>query len=356
MSRADATRPARLRAALAGLALVVVVGVVVVVAVRASPGRPAAPRAALTGGATVVKRRNLVSTDTESGTLSYANPHTVYNRLRGTVTWLPRVGHAVAPGGVLFRVDDQPVVLLDGSVPAYRTLDAGAERGPDVLELNRNLKRLGFDAGAIRADDVWQPATTLGVEKLQASLGEDETGGLTLGRVVFEPGRQLVSSLGTTVGSRGAGAVLQTTSTRLVVTVALDPNSQSEAEVGGPVTVELPSGNTVAGTITAVSAVAQRSRGSASTVPVTVALSGHPPGRGLDQAAVSVNFVAERARGVLSVPVTALVATAGASYALQQARPPHALIPVTPGLFAAGYVQVSGPRVRPGLTVTDSQG
>jgi hypothetical protein len=73
-------------------------------------------------------------------------------------------------------------------------------------------------------------------------------------------------------------------------------------------------------------------------------------------AAVSVSFVSRRARRVLSVPVTALVATSGAHYALQKAAPPHSLIRVTPGLFAAGDVEVAGRGVHPGLAVTDSQG
>jgi hypothetical protein len=59
---------------------------------------------------------------------------------------------------------------------------------------------------------------------------------------------------------------------------------------------------------------------------------------------------------VLSVPVTALLATQGGGYAVQEAGPPHKLVPVTPGLFAAGYVQISGPGVQDGMQVTDSQG
>ncbi len=43
-------------------------------------------------GATTIQRRNLVETDTEAGTLSYANQQTVYNRVSGTITWLPAVG------------------------------------------------------------------------------------------------------------------------------------------------------------------------------------------------------------------------------------------------------------------------
>jgi hypothetical protein len=132
----------------------------------------------------------------------------------------------------------------------------------------------------------------------------------------------------------------------------------------------------VPGKVTAVSAVAQTSSGSgdngggsggssipgggsggsSSTIPVTITLSGHQSGAGLDQAAVSVNFAKARAKNVLSVPVTALVATSGASYAVQEAAAPHKLIPVKTGLFAAGDVQIRGPGIYPGLQVTDSQG
>ena len=89
---------------------------------------------------------------------------------------------------------------------------------------------------------------------------------------------------------------------------------------------------------------------------MTISLSGHPSGGGLDQASVSVNFAQAKASNVLSVPVTALLATQGGGYAVQEAASPHHLIPVTPGLFAAGYVQISGPGIYPGLQVTDSQG
>jgi hypothetical protein len=89
---------------------------------------------------------------------------------------------------------------------------------------------------------------------------------------------------------------------------------------------------------------------------VTIALHGKLPASGLDQAAISVNFEQQVERGVMSVPVTALLATAGGGYAVQEAGSPHRLIPVTPGLFAAGYVQISSSQIYPGLQVTDSQG
>ena len=513
-------------------------------------------------GAATVERRDLVATDTESGTLGYANPQTVYNRMSGTITWLPTVGQVIKPGQTLYKVDDGPVVLFNGTTPAYRDLSSADSDGPDILELNQNLVRLGFDPNhEITVDDAWQAGTTDAVERWQAALGETETGTVTLGQIVFLPGSQLITSvetvLGSTGSSGGAGSgsaasngssgsgsstsgsaaagsttpasttvakpgpefvsltsttttpssttpastapttstaapttpatpttptttipttttptttttspstpsppssakggtsgtsvlelkaliallkaeiaelkssrasaatggtgsrsgtgagtaaaarsggggsggtsaavgaassagsagsasgsggtaqpILQTTSTQEVVTVQLDATKQSEAVLGEPVSVELPDGSTVNGRITQVSPVAQSSSsssgagagagGSASapsaTIPVTISLTGHTHLSGLDQAAVSVNFTQESAENVLSVPVTALIATQGGGYAVQEAAAPHRLIPVTPGLFAAGFVQISGPGVYPGLAVTDSQG
>ena len=72
-----------------------------------------------------MQRRDLIATDTESGTLSYANPQTVFNRLSGTVTWLPPVGRVIKPGQTLYKVDGAPVILFNGTLPGL----SGSLRG-----------------------------------------------------------------------------------------------------------------------------------------------------------------------------------------------------------------------------------
>ena len=171
-------RSGRARRVLAALALVAAVGIVMVAVLSA--GSPAASRGATdpstAAGAATVQRRDLVQTDTESGTLSYSDPQTVYNRLSGTITWLPSVGQVIKPGGTLYRVDGEPVILMNGTTPAYRTLTAGIGDGSDILALNRNLVALGFNPDGIVVNDIWQPATTAGVELFQESLGEVRDG------------------------------------------------------------------------------------------------------------------------------------------------------------------------------------
>ena len=198
------------------LALVVAIGVVVaiVLGTESSPSSGSSANANASSGATAVETRNLTETDTESGTLSYANSYTVYNRLSGTITWLPAVGQVIKPGQALYKVGNEPVTLMNGDTPAYRDLNSSDSDGPDILELNRNLVKLGFDAGGIVVDDVWQAATTEGVDLFQESLGETETGDLTLGQVVFLPGNQLVSNVEATAGSDGLGRFLRSAGRR----------------------------------------------------------------------------------------------------------------------------------------------
>jgi multidrug efflux pump subunit AcrA (membrane-fusion protein) len=67
---------------------------------------------------------------------------------------------------------------------------------------------------------------------------------------------------------------------------------------------------------------------------------------------VTVKVVTEAKRGALAVPVTALVALSGGGYALEVDRAgQRTLVPVTPGAFADGYVEVSGRGVTEGTRV-----
>ena len=71
------------------------------------------------------------------------------------------------------RSSGEPVILMDGTVPAYRDLSGGVTDGPDVKELKQNLVALGFDPShQITIDDTFDAATTTAVDAWQASLGQ----------------------------------------------------------------------------------------------------------------------------------------------------------------------------------------
>jgi hypothetical protein len=99
-----------------------------------------------------VERGKLSDMVSQYGTLTYRArsdglPYSVINWPRGIYTKLPNGGDTVDCGDVLYRVNDHPVLLLCGSMPAYRSLSKG-DSGPDVTELNANLVRLGYAARA----------------------------------------------------------------------------------------------------------------------------------------------------------------------------------------------------------------
>ena len=101
----------------------------VVLAQSGSPSNSGASAEVPAGETTAsVTRRTLTESSTVDGTLGYGSTLELYDRLSGTFTWLPSVGAVIRRGGTLFRVDDLPVVLMYGSVPAYRTLEAGRQR------------------------------------------------------------------------------------------------------------------------------------------------------------------------------------------------------------------------------------
>jgi hypothetical protein len=280
----------------------------------------------------------------------------------GTVTALAPPGSFVQRGGVLYRLDGQPVVLMYGSTPAFRALGVGVSDGRDVRQLERNLAALGFDPGTV--DETFTSTTAAAVGDWQDSAGLPETGGVELGRVVFLPGARRIGEHKTAVGSvLGAGSeVLETSSTKRVVTVELDAALQSLARRGDGVEVTLPDQSTVRGRITEVGRVAREKESSGAdagtadgaeqelVIDVTVRLrSARGLGR-LDEAPVSVGLAQESRGNVLAVPVNALVARRGGGYGVELASGGR-IVPVRTGLFAGGYVEVSGSGIREGTRV-----
>jgi multidrug efflux pump subunit AcrA (membrane-fusion protein) len=267
----------------------------------------------------------------------------------GTLTSLPSQGQVIRQGDVLYKTDNgTPVVLLYGSVPAWRTLDEGLT-GADVTQLNHDLVSLGFanssDISAI-GWDYYSWETQYAVEQLQSALGiSSPSGSLSLGSVVFEPTAIRVSNLLASLGGPASGPVLAATSDRHVVTVSLDTSLQSQVKAGDAVTVTLPNGATTPGVITYVGTVASGS-GSSATIPVRVTLT-HPSAAGtLDQAPVTVQITTASVSNVLLVPVGALLAQSSGGYAVEVAGPGNTrhLVPVTTGIFddVTGLVQVTG--------------
>jgi peptidoglycan hydrolase-like protein with peptidoglycan-binding domain len=328
-------------------------------AVVASGAKEATPAAQEPPANTVkVERSELTSMVSLDGTLTYrarsdGSPYSVINQARGTYTKLPADGDNVDCGDVLYRVDDEPVVLLCGAVPAYRDLDIGDE-GNDVRQLNRNLHELGYDAGADidpgDNDFTWQ--TEEAIEKLQLDKGFEETGALDVDDAVFLPRSARIAKVtGELGGSASSGAqIAQATSDTLEVQVKLDASQQGEVKKGDRAQITLPGNKSVKGKVNRLGRVARTAGEDAdvgtATIPAYISLDKPKKARGLDRAPAQVEITTKGVKSALSVPVTALVGKSGGGFAVEVVRDGgrRELVAVKLGLFdtADGRVQVEG--------------
>jgi peptidoglycan hydrolase-like protein with peptidoglycan-binding domain len=313
------------------------------------------PAAATTGPleTTTVTRTTLVDTVAKDGTLGYGRTWSVHPKLNGTVTWLPDTGARITRGKPLYKVDNQPVVLLYGAIPAYRTLAEDVE-GDDVKQLEQNLSALGYKGFTV--DTEYTSSTAEAVKEWQEDLGLTETGTVEPGRIYYAPGEMRVSAAPASVGDpAGQGqSVLTLTNLSRVVTVELETREQRLARTGASVPVELPDGRTVTGKISKVSTVVETEQnGDASTkIELTVALTDQKLADGYEEASVRVSLTADERKNVLTVPVGALVALAEGGYGLQVVEGTTTrYVAVETGLFASGRVEVTGADLSEGLTV-----
>ncbi|WP_406279770.1 peptidoglycan-binding protein [Embleya sp. NBC_00896] len=288
-------------------------------------------------------------------------PDTGDNAGPGTITWLPGVGDTLARGDRVYGRDGTKVPLFYGETPFWRQLAAGVEKGPDVRALEQNLQALGY--GGFTVDEKFTDATAAALKKWQKEMGHKQTGRFDPGDAVVLPDSVRVSEVTATLGATSQGPLIKASGTGRRVTVDLPVNKQTLATKGAKVQVTLPGGKTATGTITRVGTVAKEGEqnpggmpgggGEKATIPVDIALDQPKDAGTLDGAPVTVGFVGKEKKGVLTVPVNALLALAEGGYGVEAVAPDGTtrLLKVELGMFANGRVEVTGDGVTEGLKV-----
>lgn len=369
-------------AALAGTAAAGAVTAVAVTGGRVAAAPPPPPPVTTA----TITRTNLATTVLTAGTLGFTPIAPVINQIPGTYTALPQPGAVINPGQALYRVNNMPVVLMKGSTPAWQSFQAGMPGGPDVTELQQNLIALGYAKGLFTVPSgQFDSLTTIAVERWQAAVGYTVTGQVTLGQVIFLPGRIAAGAANVAVGEMASPGQqpYQATATTRIVTVPLGPNTPP-ASVGEDVSIVLPSNVTIPGKITVIgpplAAAGAGGTGSTGTAAGTggsasasaTAAGGTPaPAQSVltiipadpamtgtgSSVAVQVSLVSQSVRQVLAVPISALLALAGGGYGVEVITPSggRRLTAVSSGLFADTEVQVSGPGIRAGEKVVTAQ-
>ncbi|MFF1644921.1 peptidoglycan-binding protein [Streptomyces sp. NPDC058240] len=307
-----------------------------------------------------VVRTDLVQSKTVDGRLDFAQRRAVKSAVEGTVTVAASEGRTLTMGQALYELNDKPVTLLYGPVPMFREMKAG-DRGSDVLQLERNLRDLGYGS-RLYVDVRYDKDTEAAVEQWQKSLNREATGRVGRGDVVFQPGPVKVVSADAALADQVGpdGPVLTVASTKPVVRAQLDQTDGALTSRGTRVEVTLPSGKTVAGKVAGtVRPETSASGGDAVAedgITVEVVLDGGAgAASGEDtRTSASVKFVSEAHKGVLAVPVEAVVALRGENggYGLQVVEGTTSrMVRVETGMTADGQIEVSGPDVREGLKV-----
>jgi hypothetical protein len=344
----------RRRTAALTAAAVLVAATVVGVVVLSGPNGAAPAAQGQQANTVEVEQGKLSSMVSLRGTLTYraqpdGSPYSAINHARGTYTELPDAGEEVDCGEVLYRVDEDPVMLLCGTVPAYRDLHRG-DVGRDVRQLNRNLRSFGYEAD--RDDYRFTRRTEKALKAFQHQMGFDVTGALDADGAVVLPTPGRISKVTGVLGesARPGAQVAQATSDTLEVQVDLDASQQGDVRKGDRAQITLPGNTPVQGQVARLGRVA-RTAGKdgdvgAATIAGSIGLDQPRKARGLDRAPVQVDITTAGVESALSVPVTALVGRSGGGFAVEVVRTGgrRELVAVTLGLFGTGggRVQVEG--------------
>ncbi|AYY14147.1 efflux RND transporter periplasmic adaptor subunit [Actinobacteria bacterium YIM 96077] len=311
-----------------------------------------------------VVRETISDTRRFEGTLGHGDAYTVPASSDGVVTGIADQGSAVERGTELYRVNEQPVIAMYGSVPMYRDLELG-HSGVDVEQLVANLTELGYADCDTGDEFTW--CVQEAVVEWQDDIGASETGSVARSDVVFVDAGSRVDTIRADVGgvlSPGT-PVLDLTTSDQVVSLEVDVTDRDLLAVDTEVSVELPGGDVASGTVTA-----------ANVVPAGDAEEGSAPGT--DETGGSEDSVAklevtldekvaesllggpadvvidvDEQPGVLTVPVNALLALSDGGHGVEVVAGDGStsIVPVETGLFADGRVEISGEGIDEGTVV-----
>jgi membrane fusion protein, multidrug efflux system len=330
---------------------------------------------------TTVTRGNLVDRVRVDGKIAFGDASPVTSLASGTVTWLPAVGTVVSRGESMLRVDDQPVVLLYGTLPMFRKL-ATDVTGDDVKQFKQNLKDLGYRGFTV--DTRFDAGTTTAVKQWQKKLKRTETGAVEVADVVYAAGPLRIGRQSVRIGAKAGAEVLWASNTTRVIQAKASAMNQRLAKVHNKVTVTLPDGKQVPGEVTAVGSAADSApaaetaaapgsaaegsaarraptgggsseadpAGPAAETPLLITVADQAALGTLDEATVNIEFLAQTRDNVLTVPVHALLAIGEGGYGLEiRDGVNRRVVPVTVGLFSGGQVEVSAEGIVEGTTV-----
>lgn len=160
---------------------------------------------------------------------------TIQSPASGVITAVIAKSGLLKPGDVLLRIDERPVVLVPGEVPAFREMKVGT-RGRDVSALQRYLAGQGYKVDKTLSR--YSTVTKAAVRRWQGKLRVPQTGVVGLGDVVFVSQTDLGAPLRwtpsvATGATLGAGApILERLAAAPTLTIEFGGSAPAQLEPG----------------------------------------------------------------------------------------------------------------------------
>ncbi len=267
-------------------------------------------------------------------------------------------------------------ILMFGDIPAWRDMTEGIAPGEDIKQLKLNLIDLGYGTIETLGNDLYfNPATTAAISKLQSDMNLILSGEIILGEVIFTPGTSLVKSSSSlqTVGRKlNAGSELfSLTPIEKVVTqtgpdgsvtilreslqiveIQVDVGDRNLVNEGTEVEIELPDESLVTGIVREVGNLAVVPQEGDPFLEVLIGVKSSTEYFEWTGATFTINVTSELAKGVLASPVNGLLAILSGGYAVEIVTATGTtLIPIETGIYADGWVEITGPGLRSGTEI-----
>lgn len=274
-----------------------------------------------------------------SGTVTPANSVSVGSPTQGLVVEIADLGDIVGAGDMIAVVDDQPVIVIEGNTPMWRTLTIGVE-GADVEQLELALVGFGLDPSeSVTVDTEYTSATADLVRDWQESVGAPATGTVGVNDIVILSAPMQVGSTATDVGMSVADGqeILLLESTRRVVTSDIAVADAAQLNVGDSVEIRLPDRSLLAGIVSTLTLPTD-----ASVRSVTIELAdpdGVAPTNGVTVSVLWSQTVAEQ---VVTAPADAFRRLEDGTYVIDVLSDSGtvAAIPITPGMQVGNRVEI----------------
>ncbi|MEM9203919.1 MAG: efflux RND transporter periplasmic adaptor subunit [Actinomycetota bacterium] len=240
---------------------------------------------------------------TSSGTGRGAVTQVTVTPASMVVTDLVEEGSVVEQGDVLWRLGNEPTVMLYGDAPSYRDLEEGIE-GADVLALETALVALGYDPdGTVTIDQKFTARTEDMVARWQTDIGAEVDGVVHHGSVVVVSGPSRVGDTTLTVGAIAIDgqAAFDLRSLETHVNFAVLPSDRETLQVGDTVSVRA-NGTSVEATVDSTTITDDGGAIVTATPADTVEITS-------DEVPADIGWTIELAADVVTVPAESIVRT-----------------------------------------------